>query len=79
MKITLLFNLIVDQCGYMIDDLKEIIVEKKFPLSINYDHFYKININNIEKKYENISETCWENAYKSVKNNECDAFHDTFD
>ena len=33
MEIKLLFNFI-DQCGYMIDDIKEIVVEKK--ISINF-------------------------------------------
>ena len=67
-KIT--FQLALDECEYMIDDIKEIIVEKKFPLSLNYDNFYKIDINKINKKYENISEEFWNKAYKSVKNKE---------
>jgi hypothetical protein len=54
----------------MIDDIKDIVVEKKVPLTLNYDNFYKIKIDKINKEYENISEEFWNKAYKSVKNKE---------
>lgn len=76
-KIT--FQLVVDQCEYMKDNIKEIVVEKKNSLSLNYDNCYKININNLSKEYENISEEFWNKAYKSVKNKEYLAFYDALD
>lgn len=76
-KIT--FQLAIDECEYMIDDIKEIVVEKKFPLTLNYDNFYKIKIDKINKKYENISEEFWNKAYKSVKNKKHDALQDALD
>lgn len=52
---------------------------KKFPLTLNYDNFYKIKIDKINKKYENISEEFWNKAYKSVKNKKHDALQDALD